>query len=513
MTLFRSGIIVAGNTFISRIFGYVRDVLIASHLGTSHLADIFTVAWRLPNFFRTVFAEGAFSSAFIPIFSSKVQSEGQKKAFQFASLILTVLFICLFIFVFIFEMVMPFFMLIMAPGFIDEPEKFSLATKAARITFPYILFISICSLCTGILNSLNRFVAGSIMPVILSCSMIICLLYLEKYTKSHVIALSFGVLIAGVIQLAGILVACKNAGIKIGFTAPKINDDVKLLFRKMIPALIASSVVQLNFWFDTVIATTIGGAVSKLYYAERLNQFPLAIIGTAIGTVILPMLSKEIKQQNYETVNKTFEKALIASLVFAIPASIGLITTGKLMITVLFERGAFTNQDTIAVTLALKMLAIGLPAFILIKVLTPFYFAKLDTKTPLRISVVCLTLNVIFCLIFIRFFSHAGIALATSTSAWINVALLKYYLTKDNNFQANYRRIILNILRILFCALLMASLIVALEHSLIDLIYSDGKLGKALALLIMIALGGAAYLLSIFYLDVADRSILHRFKK
>ena len=512
MSLFRSGVIVAGSTFVSRVFGYIRDVFIASYLGTTDAMDVFAVAWRLPNFFRTLFAEGALSTAFVPILSAKFQTLGDKKAYEFASQVLTILLLVLLIFVGLFEVFMPQLMHVLAPGFVHEPYKFLLVIRASYITMPYLLLVSICSLYCGILNVKGRFFIGSLIPVILSITMICALVFFDKITNSHVTSLALGVLIAGFIQLISVFFSGKNAGFKLKLVVPRISPDILLLFKKMLPAIIGSSVVQLNLWVDTVIATTLDGAASKIYYAERLNQFPLAIIGTAIGTVLLPSLSKETEKQNYEYVNTTFEKSIIIGLVFSIPAAIGLISLGGLMISVLFERGEFSSSDAQDVCYALQMLAVGLPAFILIKVLTPFYYSKLDTKTPLKISIICLILNIVFSLSLIRYISYAGIPLATSLSAWINVMLLKLSLRNDGNLKPNYKLLFNKISKIIICAIMMLFSIKIAATMLESMILSSQRLDKLLAMLIIISLSGAIYLLLIAHLNILDKNILNRLK-
>jgi putative peptidoglycan lipid II flippase len=512
MSLFKSGIIVAISTFISRVFGYVRDVLIASYLGTTDAMDVFAVAWRLPNFFRNLFAEGALSSAFVPILSSKMQSLGEQKAYNFASQVLTFLLLMLLLFVGACEIFMPYVMHIFAPGFLQEPEKFVLVVRASYITMPYLLLVSMCSIYSGLLNVKGHFMIGSLVPVILSISMIGALLCFNKFTDSHVISLAYGVLVAGFVQLIVLYCSARSVGARTHIVKPVISPDIKLLFRKMIPAIIGSSIVQLNLWVDTVIATTLDGAASKIYYAERLNQFPLAIIGTAIGTVLLPSLSKEVEKANFVYVNNLFERSVITSLVFSLAAASGLLSIGELMISVLFERGQFTYSDTIDVAFALRMLAIGLPAFILIKVLTPFYYSKLDTKTPLKISILCLIFNIGLSLSLIRFISYAGIPLATSICAWINFMLLQLFLLKDSNFKPNYPLLWNQIARICIAILIMLLSIKMLCSLLDGFINSSFKLDKLIAMLLIVTCSGVIYFAVVLYFNILDTKITQRFK-
>jgi putative peptidoglycan lipid II flippase len=300
MSLFKSAFTVGSFTLCSRILGYIRDILIAATLGATYTADAFFVAFRLPNFFRTLSAEGAFNAAFVPLFAGKLELEGKKNAFTFASHVLSFMAAILLVLTIVMQIFMPAVMYILAPGFIDQPEKFDLAVHFGRIVFPYLLFISLMSLLSGILNSLGKFAAAAAAPIWLNLCSIFALTVLAKYTTNPAVVLSWAVVTSGLIQLVWVVVIAYKNGIFLHISIPKMDNDVKTLLKRMVPGIIGGGVTQINLWINTVIATTVAGAVSYLYYADRLVQFPLAIIGTAMGTALLPTLSKQIRGKKLE---------------------------------------------------------------------------------------------------------------------------------------------------------------------------------------------------------------------
>lgn len=433
MQIIKSGLCVSFFTFLSRIFGYIRDILMASYLGLH--ADSFAVAFRLPNTFRSLFAEGALSAAFIPMFSAKLAETNKEEAIEFASRVFSLLCLIVAIFVSLMMVFMPQLIECLAPGFVNHKDKFNLTISLSYFTIPYLFFISLASLFVGVLNSFGKFAITAALPIILNIVMILAIYFFTPHAASASHALAYGVFLAGIFQLITIIFAARAFAINIRFTKITINEDIKLMFKNMVPAIVGSGVVQINLAIDTIIASFIDGAASILYYADRLNQFPLAIIGTALGTVLLPTLSRQIKSNQLDQANKTQNTAIQIGLFLTIPCAIAFIIIGDTIISLLFERGNFENQDTSKVAAALKALSLGLPAFVLVKILTPRYFAHYDTKTPVRISAFCIFCNVIFSISLIQFLSYIGIALATALSAWINVSLLYYFQRKKNLFE------------------------------------------------------------------------------
>ena len=464
----------------------------ASYLGTSHLADAFAVAFKLPNFFRTIFAEGALSAAFIPIFSNKLTSEGKKEASIFASYVLLIFFFLLVAIVIIFEIFMPEIMKILAPGFIAHKEKFEFVIVFARITFPYLLFISIITIITGILNSFGKFAVAAAIPLLLNVCMTFAIIFLSKYTKTPAHALAIGALFSGIVQLYVVIFSVRREGFVFTFKFPKLDDNIRLLFKNMLPAIVGSSITQINLWIGTIIASKVAGAVAIMYYGERLNQFPLAIIGTALGTILLPSLSKSLKEGNIEKANNIQIKCLKIGLLLALPSCFGLIFIGDLIVEMLLQRNEFTYLDTKNVSDTLAILALGLPAFVMIKIFTPRFFANLDTKTPVKISLVSVLVNIIVSILLVKDYKFLGIAFATALSGWVNLIMLVYFLHIKHSFhfiKITYK----TILKQITSAFFMGISLFFLKPILLSMIAY-----KILALLLLMIIGSLLYFFSYF---------------
>lgn len=424
MGLARNAFIVGGFTLISRILGYIRDIFIALMLGAGPLADAFLVAFRLPNFFRQISAEGAFNNAFIPLYSGTLAQEGEAKAKLFASHVISFMLPVLVCFVAALEIAMPWVMALLAPGFLDNPEQFSLTVLLGRITMPYLAFISLVALLSGMLQSHNRFAAAAAAPILLNLCLITALFTLSHFTPTHAHALAWGVAVAGVVQLIWVVVHAIRLGLFPSLARLRLTGDVKLLLKRMLPGVIGGGVTQLNVLINTILATLLPSAVSYLYYADRLVQFPLAIIGTAMGTALLPSLSKYIKNKQHAKAIEQQNLALMQVMLFTIPGAIGLILLSEPLIRLMFERGAFEAEATYETAAALLAYACGLPAFILIKIFLPGFFAKGDTKTPVIIAAICLFINLATSLSLMWSIGHIALAVATAFSSWCNAALL-----------------------------------------------------------------------------------------
>ena len=501
MQIIKSGIIVAFFTLLSRILGYIRDILMASYLGL-HI-DAFAVAFRLPNTFRTLFAEGAFSSAFVPMFSSKLVHEDKKHALHFAGQVYSLLMLILAIFVGLMLIFMPQIIHLLAPGFVNIPEKLHLTITLAYFTTPYLFFIALASLYAGVLNSCSKFGIAAALPIILNLVMIFAIKFLTPYSASASHALSYGVLLAGICQFLVIIYAAHLASIQIKITRIVITDDIKLMFKNMIPAIIGSGVVQINLAIDTIIASFIDGAASTLYFADRLNQFPLAMIGTALSTVLLPTLSKQIREKQNSQAISTQNKALEVALFFALPCAFAFFVISPNLVSILLERGNFTSADSIKVAYALMALSFGLPAFVMIKIFTPRYFAEYDTSTPVRISVVCIILNIVFSVTLIQFISYLGIAVATSVSAWINVFLLYYFQKKRKLFLID-KNIHKQTIKIIFACVMMCFTLILFEYL---------TSSHVIAFIIEIILGMSVYFIISYYLKIIDLNFLRNYFK
>ena len=440
-------------TIISRLLGYIRDILIAIFLGTGLLADAFFVAFRIPNTFRRLFSEGTFNAAFVPSYTSEM-NKGKKSANDFANNIFNLLFLGLLILTIVVQIFMPGFVSIIAPGFVDDLEKMDLAISLTRITFPFLLFISLASFFSAILNSHNKFAAASAAPILLNVILIIVLLFSKALGDELVYYLSYGVSLAGFLQLIFLYYFVKRFfSFKFNFKLAS-DEKVKFFFRKLLPSIFSSGVTQINILVGTIIASFQASAVSYLYYADRIYQINLAIAGIAIGVVILPQLSRFIDSKNEEKISLIQNKALELSLFLSIPATIALVIASEEIISALFGYGNFNKESVNNSSLALFYFALGLPAFALIKVFSSFLFANHNTKIPFYISLISVLLNI---LISIYYFNKIGfiiIPIATSISSWFNAALLFIYL-KNNNlfyFQNNF---FLNFFKIIFASILM----------------------------------------------------------
>jgi putative peptidoglycan lipid II flippase len=488
MVLLRSIVTVGGFTMLSRILGFIRDILVAAYLGAGPIADAFFVAFKMPNFFRRLFAEGAFNAAFVPLFAAKLTDEGKVPAAQFAAAVLSVMVIFLLIFVTGLQIAMPWLMYVFAPGFVDDPEKFSLAIELTRITFPYLLFISLVSLLGGVLNSLGRFAAAAATPVILNIVLIGAMLLATPYLPSAGHSLAWGVAVAGVAQFLWLVYACRQESVSLRLPRPKLSPPVRRLLRLMLPGAIGAGVVQINLLVDIVIASLLPtGAISFLYYADRVNQLPLGVVGVAIGTALLPLLSRQLRSgQDGEALN-SMNRAIEIALLFTIPGAAALLVIAQPIVSVLFERGAFDAATSLATAQALMAYALGLPAYVLVKVLAPGFFARQDTATPVKIAIVCVTINVVLNLVLIQFLAHVGIALATAISAWINALLLAFFLRRRGQFETD-ARLRQRIVRILLAALGMAATLWG-TLAMLESVYTGGQAGRITVLTVLV-LGG-----------------------
>ena len=436
-------------TLISRILGYVRDILIAIFLGTSLFADAFFVAFRLPNTFRRLFAEGTFNAAFIPSYAGEL-SQDKEKADHFARNVFNLLFIILLFLVLIAEIFMPQLIYLIAPGFYKDPAKLMLAVDLSRITFPFLFFISLASFFSAILNSYNKFAAAAAAPIILNVILIGSLFFSQWLDISDVLTLSYAVSFAGLLQLLILFFFVRKNFKPILSIKIKIDKKIKFFFRKLLPSIFSSGVTQINILVGTIIASFQAGAVSYLYYADRVYQINLAVAGIAVGTVILPELSKHIKNNNSVQATNLQNRALELSLFLSIPAATALVLASEEIITSLFGYGSFDQESVINTSIALTFFAFGLPAFSLLKIFSNFFFARNDTKLPFYLSVLSVILNILISISLFNRFGFVIIPIATSISSWINVALHFYFIKKrklhnfDETFIYKFPRIILS---------------------------------------------------------------------
>ncbi len=440
-------------TIISRLLGYLRDILIAIFLGAGPLADAFFVAFRIPNTFRRLFSEGTFNAAFVPSYASEIAS-GPEDSNKFANNIFSLLSLSLFFMVLVIEIFMPFFVYLIAPGFNSDVDKMELAINLTRITFPFLFFVSLSSFFAAILNSHNRFAIASAAPIILNILLLAVLFCAKILNDQLVFYLSYAVTVSGIIQFVFLYIFVKK------FYLPKfslkfqIDKKVKKFFKSLIPSIFSSGVTQINILVGTIIASFQASAVSYLYYADRIYQINLAIAGVAIGTVILPQLSKYIQEENEEKILFMQNKALEFSLFLSIPASLALLIASEEIISALFGYGSFNEAGVINSAKALFYFALGLPAFSLIKIFSSFFFARGNTKTPFYISLVSVVLNIMISVFFFNKIGFIIIPIATTISSWINSVLLFIFLRKKNLFIFN-KTFLLQFIRTLVSSILM----------------------------------------------------------
>jgi len=436
MALLRFAGTVGFWTLASRILGFVRDILIARFLGTTGVVESFFVAFRFPNLFRRLVAEGAFTAAFVPMFSKKLEKEGRQAALKFGDEALSLLVTFLLLFTVLCELFMPSIMAVVARGFlVEHPENFGPTVLYARIMMPYLLCMALLALYSGILNSIHKFAAAAAAPILLNIVLIAGLFGARQYFETPADMLSWGVVIAGVGQLVWVAISAQRAGVALRFPIPRFNPDTKRLLKIMIPGAIGAGVMQINLLVGTMIATYLpDGAVSFIYYADRVYQLPLGLIGIAIGTALLPSLSRMLARDGDAAMNQ-FNRAIEISMFLTLPAAVALMVVPGPIITVLFERGRFDAASTEATTWTLLAFATGLPAYVLNRVLTPGFFARHDTRTPLYYAAVGVVANIVLSLVLILPLSYVGIALATSISAWINVGLLTWTLRRRGHLK------------------------------------------------------------------------------
>jgi putative peptidoglycan lipid II flippase len=421
MALLRSIATVGSYTMLSRILGFARDILIAAILGAGPVADAFFVAFKLPNFFRRLFAEGAFNAAFIPLFTARLTENGHEDARRFAEEVFAVLVLTLVILCTAIQIAMPWAMHVFAPGFVGDPDRFDLTVELTRITLPYLLFISLVSQLGGILNSLGKFAAAAATPILLNIALIAAIVGLTPVLETAGHALAWGVFAAGVIQFLWLIEACRRAGMTFRLPRPRLNERVKRLLILILPGAVGAGVVQINLLIGIVIASLLPtGSVSYLYYADRIYQLPLGVIGVAVGTALLPLLSRQLKAGEDADAMSSLNRALQFALLLSLPAAAALIVMPGPIVSVLFERGAFDATAARATAEALIAFSLGVPAYVLVKVLAPGFFARQDTTTPVIIAGVCVAINIAFSLALMGPLKHIGIALAQAISSWAN---------------------------------------------------------------------------------------------
>ena len=486
-------------TLLSRVLGYLRDLFIAIFLGSGPIADAFFVAFRIPNTFRRLFSEGTFNAAFVPLYSAEL-TKGKKPSQKFANEIYNILIVGLLFLILIIEIFMPWFVLLIAPGFTENSEKLELTIYLTRITFPFLFFISLASFFAAILNSHNKFALSAAAPIVLNIILILILLFGRYLNDDLVKYLAYGVTISGIIQFLLLIWFVKNfvsLNISLKF---KLTKNVKLFFTKLLPSIFSSGVTQINILVGTIIASFQASAVSYLYYADRIYQINLAIAGIAIGTILLPNLSRYVKEKNKNKINLIQNKSLELSLFLSIPATFALLIASEEITSSLFGYGSFNILSVKNSANALFYFALGLPAFAFIKVFSSFVFARQNTKIPFYFSLISVIFNIIISLYFFNKIGFIIIPIATSISTWVGVFIYLYLLSSKKILLLK-NQLIINFIKILISTIIMSSILLfSLDKFAYHLDYSYNY--KAVYLISIVSFVGMFYLLSCYLLGI-----------
>ncbi len=509
MNLIKATGTIGGLTLISRVAGLARDMLAASYVGAGLASDAFQVAWRLPNMFRALFAEGAFAAVFVPLFNrtmaegdAEEEGSGHAKAIAFASQVLSALLPFLILFTLIFIAAAVWIVYAITGGFPDGgPAKFDLAVNLTRITFPYLALISVVSLLGGILNSLNRFWVNAAAPILLNICMIIALIFFHGDSPEETVYVqAIAVTVSGVLQLAWLWWSCVRAGVRLRLQRPQLSPKVREMLRLIGPAAIGQGAIQINLVISTALAAQFlaQGAISYIYYADRLNQLPLGLIGIGIGTVILPSLSRLIGGGYEEEAKTQQNRAMELALFLSLPAAVALVVSAFPIVRGVFEHGHFLPRDTAGTAAVLAAFSYGVPAYVLIKVLTPGFYARTDTKTPVRIALVAMLVNLGLNLLFILVLKQGveSIAISTAIAAWVNFALLYWVLHRRGQFRFD-GRFTGKALRIMLAAAAMGVALWFLNPYAVP--WMTGPLAaRVIALSILVGIGLVVYIIATF---------------
>ena len=475
MSLLRKFGSVGSATFASRILGFVREAMIAAFLGAGPVADAFYAAFRFPNLFRRLFAEGAFNSAFVPLFSKELETGGAAAAREFAEKILAVLLLVLFVLSVLAIIFMPALVsTVIAPKFAEDPAKFELTVLLTRIMFPYLACMSLVAMLSGILNSFRKYFLAAIVPVLLNVIFILVLLFagLADYTdRAIAIAMAVGVLVSGCLQLALLIYGIRKQGFTLSLRLPRLSPSVKRLLVLAVPTAIAGGITQVNLLVGQIIASAQEGAISIMNYADRLVQLPLGIIGISIGVVLLPELTRALAAKDAKEASTLQNRSMEVGLGISLPAAVGLFMIPLPLVALLYERGAFVRETSVLTADVLAAFAIGLPSFVLIKVLQPSFYAREDMRTPMWFSGINAVINIILSLTLFPNYGVVGLAIATSIAGWLNAVLLAaaLFIGKHYRISAQTWR---NIGKIILANIIMAGVIYfgqqVLGASLID---------------------------------------------
>jgi putative peptidoglycan lipid II flippase len=489
---------VGGYTLLSRLTGFARDIMLAAILGAGPVADAFFVALRLPNHFRAIFAEGAFNAAFVPAYAH-LHSQSEKSAKLFADRIFTLLFSAQVVLLVVAWLLMPQVIAVLAPGFSHDPERGELAISLTRITFPYLLLITLVTLYGGMLNVMHRFASAAAAPIFLNLSMM-ATLALAAFFPGAGYAAAWGVLIAGFLEFFLLAADATRSGILPRFAPLKLDDDVRSFFRALGPATVGSMGTQVALFADTIIATFLpAGALSALYYADRLNQLPIGVIGIAIGTVLLPEMSRQLTSHDHAGAAASQRRAFDFTLLFSVPFVAAFLTVPDVIMRAMFARGAFSKADAAAAGATLAAYAIGLIPFVLIRSAVATFYARKDTATPVKAALTGVVVNVALKIALVGSLAQVGLALATAVGAWVNLLLVigfavrAGYLELDRALLRSSAKFVVSGVLLGF-ALWLAARLAAAQFAQLSAFRDEA------ALLLLVAIGAVVYAASILAL-------------
>ena len=489
---------VGGYTLLSRVTGFARDIMLAAILGAGPVADAFFVALRLPNHFRAIFAEGAFNAAFVPAYAH-LYNQNASSAKLFADRIFTLLLTVQAVLLVIAWLFMPQVIALLAPGFVDDPQRGELAIALTRITFPYLLLVTLVTLYGGMLNVMHRFATAAAAPIFLNLSMMLTLA-LAAFFPNAGYAAAWGVLLAGLLEFVLLAGDAGRNGILPKFSALKLDADARAFFRALGPATVGSMGTQIALFADTIIATFLAaGALSALYYADRLNQLPIGVIGIAIGTVLLPEMSRRITAGDHQGAMASQRRAFEFTLLFSIPFVAAFLTVPDVIMRAMFARGAFSKADAAAAGATLAAYAIGLVPFVLIRSAVATFYARKDTSTPVKAALTGVVVNVALKVALVGSLAQVGLALATAVGAWINLVLILFFAIRRNFLEID-RAFLISLVKLALSGIVLAAALWFSAHWLVSRLAGMTSLKDETALGILIVIGAVVYGVSILAL-------------
>ncbi len=517
MSLVRQFVNVGGATLASRVLGFIRETMIAAALGAGPVADAFYTAFRFPNLFRRLLAEGAFNSAFIPLYARALEGEGEEAARKFAEDVLAALLLILAAITAVVMLATPLLVTLLAPGFTSDAGKFDLTVELFRVMFPYLVCMSLMAMLSGVLNAHRRFFIAALAPTLLNVVTIAALaagvvLGLKGPAVGRLLAWS--VVVAGVAQLLMVVVAARHIGFTVRFARPRLTPGVKRLLWLAAPAAATGGITQINLFIGQIIASTKEGAIAVLQYADRVYQLPLGVVGVAIGVVLLPELARTLKAGRLREATHTQNRALEFALFLTLPAATAIAVIAIAIVRVLYERGAFTPETTAITGRTLAIFGLGLPAFVMIKVFTPGYFAREDTRTPMIFAGIAVATNTVLALSLFPLIHEAGIATAETAAGWINASMLFLALRRRGHFFIDGMLLKRLPRMVLSCAVMGAVLYLGLQLLSVQFEPETALVEQAAALFVLTIVGALVYFAAAQLTGAADvRMLLRNFRR